>query len=139
MKDINLSIEEIAAEETLGIRRDVMWPGKPLEYVKLQDDSEGLHFGLKLNGELVTVVSLFVKNEEAQFRKLATISAHQGNGYASLMLDHIITLSQNKGVTKLWCNARVNKTGFYHKIGMYETDQKFSKGGIDYVIMEKNI
>ena len=39
----------------------------------LQDDEDGLHFGLFNKEKLVSVVSLFIDGEEAQFRKFATL------------------------------------------------------------------
>jgi len=131
-----IKIEQIFADETLALRHKVMWPDKPLEYVMLKDDERGIHFGLKKGSKLITVVSLFIKGKEAQFRKLATLQSEQGKGYASQLLDHVIQYAKNNNVIKIWCNARVEKTQFYKKIGLLETNKTFSKGGVDYVIME---
>ena len=48
-----------------------------------------------------------------------------------------VSTSQNQNIQSIWCNARSDKTTFYKKFGMLETDKTFNKGGIDYVIMEK--
>jgi len=139
MSPIEIIIEPILHEDTLPIRHKVMWPDKPLEYVMLKDDERGIHFGLKKDSKLITVVSLFIKGEEAQFRKLATLQSEQGNGYASLILEHVIQYSKSNNVLKLWCNARIEKTQFYKRIGLLETNKTFSKGGVDYVIMENHL
>ena len=76
-----VEIRSIEAEDTLAIRHEVMWPDQPLDYVKLPDDEKGLHYGLFYEGELITVVSLFLDRESAQFRKLATLQHYQGKGY----------------------------------------------------------
>lgn len=134
-----LEIRKIEASETWDLRHRVMWADKPLDYVKLPNDSEGIHFGLFKNDKLVSVVSLFIVNNKAQFRKLATEIAEQGQGYASKLLARLMQEAEKQQITKIWCNARVDKTKFYQKFGMYQTDKVFTKGGIDYVIMEKQL
>lgn len=136
---MNIKITKISAEETWSLRHKVMWPEKPLEYIKLPNDNNGLHYGLWKDKKIVSTISLFITNEKAQFRKLATEIAEQGNGYGTQLLMHIMTLMPNYNVHKIWCNARIDKTSFYKKFGMWETDRKFSKENINYVIMEKSI
>jgi len=134
-----IRINKISAEETLPIRHKVMWPDKPMEYVKLDEDKKGIHLGLKKDDKLLTVVSLFIQGDEAQFRKLATLESEQGKGYASIILKYLFDFAQTNGVKKVWCNARCNKTDFYSRLGLKETNKTFEKGGISYVIMRKNL
>lgn len=130
-------IKEITSKETWQIRHQVMWPNEAFDYIKLPADQEGLHFGLWLNEQLISVVSLFIDNKNVgQFRKFATLVEEQGKGYGSQLLHYLFETVQKKGIQKIWCNARVNKTGYYAKFGMEPTDKKFSKNGIDYVVME---
>ena len=114
-----------------------MWPNMPFDYIKVAGDENAVHYGVWQDGELVTVVSLFVKGEEAQFRKLATKESEQGKGLATAILNHIISEVKNKAIKRLWCNARIDKTKFYEKFGLKKTMETFSKGGIDFVILEK--
>jgi predicted GNAT family N-acyltransferase len=131
------TIKAIPARATWPMRQAVMWPDKPLDYIKLPQDHLGLHFGLFRDEELVTVASLFIIEDKAQFRKLATKTSEQGKGYGGQMLEHLLKVAHSKRVEKIWCNARKEKTGFYHKLGLTETTQTFSKGKINYVVMEK--
>lgn len=130
-------IAEITAAETLRIRHEVMWPDRPIDYVKLPNDDQGKHFGLFLNDSLIAVISLFIENQQAQFRKFATLNKHQGKGYGSQLLQHIFDLAEQQQFKKIWCNARMDKSSYYAKFGMKLTDNTFNKGGLDYVIMEK--
>ncbi len=114
-----------------------MWPAMPFDYVKLEEDKHGMHLGLFKQEDLVTVVSLFFKGDEVQFRKLATKVSEQGKGYGTLILEHIVLICKEKAVKKLWCNARVDKTGYYKKFGLKETENRYTKGGIDFVILER--
>lgn len=136
---MGIQIKSIPPEITWPMRKAVMWPNKPLEYIKLPEDQEGTHYGLYCNNELVSVVSLFIKNKTAQFRKLSTKKTEQGKGYGSKILDHLLKEAQGNGVVMIWCNARQDKAGFYQKFGLTETSKTFTKGNIDYVIMEKTL
>ncbi|WP_243835372.1 GNAT family N-acetyltransferase [Maribacter spongiicola] len=134
---MSLKIIEITSQQTLSIRHQVMWPTKPLDYVKLPNDNEGLHYGLVLCNELISVISLFINDGEAQFRKFATLENCQGKGYGSLLLNEIMQIAANQSLTRIWCNARQNKTDFYTKFGMTITEKTYVKGGIDFVVMER--
>ncbi len=133
----DLKIREISAQETYDLRHRVMWPNKPEKYVALENDAKGIHFGLSKDSRLISVVSLFITNDGAQFRKLATEKSEQGNGYGTLLLNHLMAIITNRKIKKIWCNARADKTSFYERFGMQPTSKTFTKGGIDYIIMEK--
>jgi GNAT superfamily N-acetyltransferase len=131
-----MEIKRIPAEETWPLRKEVMWPGYPVSFVMLEEDANGLHFGLFDDDDLVSVVSLFVQGERVQFRKFATKKNKQGMGFGSLLLRHVFDQVKGLGTKKLWCNAREDKVSFYEKFGMHATDQRFDKEGITYVLME---
>ncbi|PWJ41056.1 GNAT family N-acetyltransferase [Sediminitomix flava] len=136
---MSTSITEITPEQTWGLRQRVMWPNKPLDYVKLSADQHGKHYGLWQNDNLVSVVSLFINGHEAQFRKLATEVIEQGNGFGSSLLSFAMEQAQANGVKKIWCNARLDKISFYKDFGLELTNETYEKDGVDYVIMEKAI
>ncbi|MGP7816617.1 GNAT family N-acetyltransferase [Niallia sp. 01092] len=131
-----MEIKRISKEQTWELRHKVMWPNKDIEYIKLANDEESVHFGLFQSDRLVSIITLFIEQDHAQFRKFATLEEEQGKGIGSKLLNHVITEAKKLGVKRLWCNARQNKTSFYQKFGLKETDQVFEKGGISYVIME---
>ncbi|MEE9364483.1 MAG: GNAT family N-acetyltransferase [Cellulophaga sp.] len=133
------TIKQITAEETWSLRHKVMWPNESIDYIKLPEDNYGVHFGLFKKQLLVSVISLFIKNDTAQFRKLATLISEQNHGYGGQLLDYIINYSSSKEIKTLWCNARKEKIQFYEKRGLLKTPEEFSKGGIDYVILTKQI
>lgn len=134
---IKTEIREIRAEDTWRIRHKVMWPDKPFDYVKVDNDLEGVHFGFFEENKLVSVVSLFIRANDAQFRKLATLEEHQGRGYAARLIEHLMTYTRRQNVKRIWCNARTNKTAYYSKFGLNETPETFRKGGIEFIIMER--
>ena len=136
---MSIHICKISKEQTWKLRHEVMWPNKPIDFIKLPNDNNGIHFGLLKNNEVVSVVSLFIENEKAQFRKLATKISEQRSGYGTKLLSYIMNQVKNQNVNMLWCNARVDKVSFYKKFDLIETNNTFSKENVDYVIMEKAI
>lgn len=131
-------IKQITSSETLAIRHKVMWPTKPISFVMLPNDENGKHYGLFLNDKLISVISIFIEDNIAQFRKFATLKEHQGKGYGSYLLEEIINLLKQEKINKLWCNARVEKTNFYKKYKLKCTEKKIKKEDIEYLIMERH-
>jgi GNAT superfamily N-acetyltransferase len=131
-----MKITAIEASQTWQIRHEVMWPDQPFEFVQLEEDNLGLHFGVFDHEKLVSIVSCFIVGDEMQFRKLATLEEFQGKGIASQLLKYILKLAKEKNLRKVWCNARSNKKSFYEKFGMIDTHKNFTKAGQEFTIME---
>lgn len=136
LKNLKMEIKEIQASETWQIRHEVMWPDQPFEFVQLEEDNSGYHFGVFEDGKLVSIVSCFIEGKEMQFRKLATLEEYQGKGIASLLLKHILQFAKEKDLNRVWCNARINKKTFYEKFGMKDTFKTFVKAEQEFTIME---
>lgn len=131
-----MEIRAIKASQTWNIRHEVMWPDQPFEFVQLTEDDSGLHFGVFIEEKLVSIVSCFIDGDEMQFRKLATLEEYQGKGIASELLHFILKLAKERGLKKVWCNARTNKKSFYEKFGMSDTHKIFTKSEKKFTIME---
>ncbi|MED4784348.1 GNAT family N-acetyltransferase [Brevibacillus choshinensis] len=135
--DVVVIIKRIPKEETWELRHRVLWPDKDLSFVQMREDDNGLHFGLYEGQELVSVLSLFVNGHDAQFRKFATLPGEQGKGYGSLLLHHVLLEAASLGATRIWCNARATKAGYYERFGLQKTTKEpFEKNGLLYFVME---
>ncbi|RCH54995.1 N-acetyltransferase [Mucilaginibacter hurinus] len=133
----DLAIEQIRPELTWRLRRDVLYPGKNMHEMEMEEDNDGFHFGAFKNNNLVGVVSVFQIGEDFQFRKLAIDRLCQKQGIGSAVMKYIIDFVKTNGGKRLWCNARVEAIDFYLKRGFSVTGEKFSRDGIDYEIIEK--
>lgn len=134
-----IQIKQIASDLTWPIRYKVMYPEHNLDFVKLENDNEGIHFGLYYNQKLTGIVSVFNEAEIYQFRKLAILEEAQGLGLGKKLMETIIEYCQIQKGQKLWCNARVNAKNFYKRLGFNETENVFFKDGYDFVIMELDL
>lgn len=132
-----IEIAAVGLEQVLEIRREVMWPGKPISFVSVLGDEEAIHLGVIVNGVVVSVVSLFIQNQEAQFRKFATLSPYQRKGYGTTLLQYVFSYLNSNQIKRVTCNARVEKANFYASFGMKRTADSFQKEQVAYIVMEK--
>ncbi|HSI76732.1 MAG TPA: GNAT family N-acetyltransferase [Lunatimonas sp.] len=137
MENKPIEITEVGLDKVLEIRREVMWPDKPISFVEVSGDSEAVHLGLFENGTVVSVISLFIENERAQFRKFATLTSFQRKGYGTTLLQYVFEYLKSKQIKRVTCNARVEKADFYASFGMKRTPNTFEKEQVAYVVMEK--
>jgi GNAT superfamily N-acetyltransferase len=135
----DLYIEQIRPELTWRLRREVLYPAEPLSAMKMDEDADGVHFGAFYNNQLVSVVSLFHKGNDFQFRKFAVLPTMQGMGVGRKLLQYITDFAGNEGGERIWCNARSTAVEFYQKAGFVTTSKTFSKNGFDYEIYEKTL
>lgn len=134
-----MTIAPVSHQQTYPLRHVVLWPDKPLDYVKVDDDDSGYHFGAFDQDELVAVISLFVNGEEARFRKFATRPDWQRRGVGTLLLNHTIDQARQAGAQLLWCDARLDAAAFYRRFGMEAVSDPFFKGPIAYARYSMNL
>ncbi len=126
-------------DEVLKLRHEVMWPHMDLEYVRVEGDSEAIHFGYFIDKELIACISLFIKGEQGQFRKFATKIAYQNKGIGTKLLNHLIYYAKETGLKSIYCNGRVEKVDFYKKFGLVEKGDIFTKGNKSYKILSLDL
>ncbi|MBS1528562.1 MAG: N-acetyltransferase, partial [Bacteroidetes bacterium] len=68
---MEISIEQIRPELTWHLRQKVLYPAQKLYEMEMDEDQNGIHFGVFTDNKLVAVVSLFDRGGDFQFRKLA--------------------------------------------------------------------
>ncbi|QMW06599.1 GNAT family N-acetyltransferase [Spirosoma foliorum] len=132
-------LQPITPEQTYPLRHSVLWPDKPLDYVKVENDDEGHHFGAFLNDELVAVISLFVNGKDSRFRKFAARPDCQRRGIGTLLLNHAIAEATRLGATTLWCDARLDAADFYSRFSMEAVSDVFYKGPIAYAKFSRSL
>ena len=132
-----MEIREAPLAEVWALRREVMYPDEHISFVQLDDDNKGLHLGIYEKKQLISVISLFIKHGELQFRKFATKKSEQHRGYGTALLNKAFAIAKEKGCKSVWCNARKDATKFYTKWGMAESGTSWFKYGLEFIIMKK--
>lgn len=133
---MSLSFREVPLILVWHMRQEVMYPELSLEAVKLPQDAAGTHLGLYQEETLCSVISLFEQDGALQFRKFATRNALQGKGYGTRLLQHVFERAKEKGLKKIWCNARTTAIGLYQKFGMEPYGATWEQHGHRFVKMQ---
>lgn len=134
-----MEIKPVPLPDVWRIRQVVMYPEENLDFVKLGEDEKGLHWGVYIKGEPISVISVFEEWGQVQFRKFATLHPHQGKGYGTALLQYVLDWAKRQGKRSIWCNARLTATGIYKKFGMKATGTTWQKYGLDFIKMEKQL
>jgi phosphoribosylformimino-5-aminoimidazole carboxamide ribotide isomerase len=134
-----MEIKAVPLADVWRMRQMVMYPAESLDFVKLEEDAAGLHLGVYINGELVSVISVFEDHGRVQFRKFATRTDQQGKGYGTALLQYVMDWAKHHNKQSIWCNARLTATAIYKKFGMQATGDAWQKYGLDFIKMEKQL
>lgn len=134
---MHIEIKKVSVNDILPIRHKVLWPDKSFEFVKVDGDEEGIHFGLYADDMLVTVISLFAEGQSLRFRKFATLSEYQNRGLGKMMILKVIKYARENGFERLWCDARTDALNFYERVGFKKFSEPFFKEEIEYYKIEK--
>ena len=131
-----MKIQTIHWEEALPIRHLVLWPNKPASFCKVDGDETASHYGAYIDGELVSVASIYIEGRSARLRKFATLASFQGKGIGSKIIHHLVRELKASEIDYFWCDARKSAVGFYRKFGLEKQGEEFTKSGIPYFKME---
>lgn len=126
-------------QETIPIRHQVLWPDKPPEFCKVEGDEAAQHYGVKKDGVLVSVASIYFAQDSVRLRKFATLETFQSQGIGSFLFQHIIEELTHAGVSYLWFDARESAQSFYERFGCFVEGERFYKGDIPYFKMRREL
>ncbi|WP_044198257.1 GNAT family N-acetyltransferase [Dyadobacter tibetensis] len=135
--NLNIEIRRVSADLLLPIRHSELWPDQPISFVKIPEDDLGIHYGLYVDGELVSVISAFIEGDSLRFRKFATLATWRGKGLGTRLLQRVIDLAQENKMKRIWCDARADALPFYQRFGFQSFGEPFFKGAIPYSKIEK--
>lgn len=133
------AIKQLSADAVLPVRHQVLWPDRPAEFSRLPLDDQGQHWGAFGGEVLLGVVSVFSQAHEAQFRKLAVLPQAQKLGIGAALLNHVFVQAASQAMTVVWCDARMDATPFYERLGMVTCDKPFEKNGLLFVRMKLSL
>ncbi|MDP2089523.1 MAG: GNAT family N-acetyltransferase [Flavobacteriaceae bacterium] len=141
-----MTVKIIKPEDTFEIRKKVLRENIPLPYEFPGDfDESTTHFGFFIENKLVSVATVLKSSNQLfsgnqyQLRGMATLSAYQGKGYGSVLLQSIIEFLKDKKAEILWFNARIIALNFYQKLGFQTIGELFELQyvGEHYIMFKK--
>ncbi|WP_353140323.1 GNAT family N-acetyltransferase [Pseudopedobacter sp.] len=137
--ETNLNIEQITPELVWTVRHEVLYPDLGIEAVKLEDDFIGTHFGAFTDNKLAGVVSVYEDGDKLLFRKFSVRGEFQNKKIGSQLMEYILNHAKSLEKTAIWCNARASALYFYKKFGFVPNGKTFTKNGINFMTIEKEI
>ena len=143
--------------DVVPLREIVMYPGRK-DMCILDEDDGAIHLAARAprgdaqsvdcdgdgvsssdaTAAIVGVITLVLKGDRAQFRKLAVLPDWQGIGVGSALISVAAAEATVAGCKRLFCHARLNAEQFYAKLGFARRRDPFNKYGkeISHVEME---
>lgn len=134
---MSVHIIQIKPTDTYSLRLEVLKTNKDYIYKYKDDfDYKTIHYGAFEESKNIGIVTL-MENDNAlfsgkqmQLRGMAVLTKTQSKGVGKELVKKAISLSIEKGVETLWCNAREHVIDFYKKQGFKIKGERFY---IEYV------
>jgi predicted GNAT family N-acyltransferase len=136
---VTVTVDEVAAEVTYGLRRAVLRPGGGEVTWAGDEDPATFHLAARTpDGRVVGVVRFSPapcpwRDDAAapwQLRGMATDAAVRGTGAGRALLAEGLARAAARGGDLVWCDARVGAAGFYERQGFTVVTEPFDKPGI---------
>jgi predicted GNAT family N-acyltransferase len=133
-----VTVEQVAAEVTYGLRGTVLRPDGGAVTWAGDDDPATFHLAARLDERIVGVVRLSPapcpwrtdSGAAWQLRGMATDPTVRGSGAGrALVVDGLARVAA-RGGDLVWCDARVPAAGFYERMGFTAVTEPFDKPGI---------
>jgi predicted GNAT family N-acyltransferase len=132
-------IKLVGAEDVWALRHRVLRPHLPVESARYPEDAsrEALHVAAVVAGVVVGIASVYREDEAGgadanawRLRGMATAPEARGTGLGGRVLEAVIEALEDRGVTKVWCNARTSVAGFYERYGFAVFGEEYEMPGI---------
>ncbi len=126
-------VKRITAPETYALRSAVLRPGLPLEANYYPLDGQGWHFGVEVEGKLVSVGTIhpedhpqFTPQGQWRIRGMATLPEFRSRGCGTKLLLAMLGQAGAAELPLIWCNARTPALPFYLRQGFTVESEEFS-------------
>ena len=151
----SIVVRPIDAAQACIVRAEVLRPHwTPLQCSwPMDDDPRTLHLGGFIDGKLSGVATFIAEPHEQigeelrlardsmmKLRGMATRTGFQGTGVGSAVLSHGMNELRERGLSHLWCNARMTALHFYEKHGWVTWGEEFDNPPVGpHIVMWKDL
>jgi predicted GNAT family N-acyltransferase len=121
-------LKELPTADIRKLRHEVLWPHKAsFEECVIEPDEidTTFHMGAIEDGVvvgtstfLVDINDKFDTKSQYRLRAMATSPSVRGKHVGRQIIEASIEKLKNMGIDLLWCDARLEATGFYEKLGL---------------------
>ncbi len=130
-----MEVQFIRSEQTRPLRHLVLWPHISEEkncIIDIDDREDAFHLGTFEQGQIISVGSFFQMTsgkldfkKQYRLRAMATSPDFRGMNAGKELIQFAITELKERGIEVLWCDARINATGFYSNLEFSMLDEVY--------------
>ena len=144
-----MQVKRVSTRDTYQLRNKVLRPGRPVETCHFEGDSEDqtFHLGAFIENKLVSIASFYFRKNDAfetenqfQLRGMATLEEFRKQGLSRELLKVAFPMIKQNFCHLVWCNARVEASGFYEAVGFKAHGEVFEIPDVGpHILMYKEI
>ena len=138
-------VDEMTSRECFGVARlrdDTFVAEQKITLPDLDDqDLESIHV-FKLNEKQTTALAtcrLFEEDGKWMLGRVAVSSKMRGQHLGQKMLESVHEYLKERGANSLYCHAQLRVKLFYEKLGYQTCGDVFDEGGVEHVMMKKDL
>ena len=119
-------VEIVPTHQIQALRQLVLWPHLSVsECVIEPDELESTYQMVVKHQNQVVCCGTFLKEDKANFeahnayrlRAMGTHPEYRNQGLGKMLIEYAMEYLQTLNVDLIWCDARIEATGFYQKMG----------------------
>lgn len=99
-------------------------------------DEHSEHFLAYLGDTVVGYCRLRMVGKKAKFERFAVYETWRGKGFGKLLVDHLIELTNQRGISHKYLNAQTSVRTFYEDLGFEARGNLFWEAGIEHIAMD---
>jgi predicted GNAT family N-acyltransferase len=99
-------------------------------------DATATHIVAVQDGNVVGTLRIVFLPEHAKFGRVAVLKGSRGQGLATRMMRFAMTLAANRGETRFYLTAQMDKIALYEKLGFVAYGPEFEEGGMPHRTMK---
>jgi len=77
--------------------------------------------------------------QDGHIGRMAVLAPYRGRGIGSLLLENIVELARQRGLSEVYLNAQTHAIGFYEKHLFHVAGEEFMEAGIPHIQMRRQI
>jgi len=122
-------------EDLMAVRRVVFIEEQKVPEEIEIDEDDPLCFHILATDRTGAPIGTARLSNSGQIGRMAVLAEHRGRAVATEMLDRLIELCRDKGVTEIRVHAQMQAVEFYRKAGFQPTGEQFDEANIPHITM----
>lgn len=141
--DVIVSVAQTPADffQLIRLREEVFVVEQhvPIQIELDEHDDRATHLIVRLGSDLIGTARLVVDGSLGKIGRMAIQYAYRRNKVGHALMDHLVRLARDKGLTRLVLHAQEQTVAFYRKMGFQPEGPAFQEAGISHRKMVRSL